>query len=95
MPTITITNQVASQALRGENVKITVDLSSNQAEFDQLVVGQACVNNQSGAEGYVYSIDSFGNTFEITPLQPDFNMANNDAGNSGYFAANEDVIITL
>lgn len=89
MPVISITNKVASQALRGENIKITVDLSTQSVEFAQLQVGQLL---DSGNGGVVYSVDTYGNTFEICPLQPNFNLS--DASN-GYFAAESNVDIIV
>lgn len=87
--TISILNKVASQALRGQNIKITVDLSAQSVEFNQLKVGQLL---DSGGGGVVYSIDTYGNTFEICPLQPNFNLS--DAAN-GYFAADASVDIIV
>ena len=88
MPTITISNTVPSQALRGQNIKITVQLPS--LEFTQLQVGQLCQNN-AGKQGVIYSVDTFGNSFEISPYQPDFNMS--DIG--GYQNSGQDISITV
>jgi hypothetical protein len=88
MPTISITNQVASQALRGQNVKVTVD--NQPIEWAQLQVGQLCQNSQN-KEGIIYSIDTYGNTFEVSPLQPDFSMSNV----GGYLSSGEDLSITV
>ena len=90
MPTINITNTVASQALRGQNIKITVNLSSHSAEFAQLEVGQLCQNN-AGKQGVIYSVDTFGNSFEISPYQPDFNMSDIE----GYQDSGQDISITV
>jgi len=89
MPTISITNQVTSQALRGQNVKITVDLTTQSAEFAQLQVGQlaSCNGNPTC---YVYSIDAFGNTFEVAPRQLDFSV-----GTNGYVESNIDIDVTI
>jgi hypothetical protein len=89
MALITLTNQVASQSLRGENCKITVDLTTQSSEFAQLQVGQQAVNN-SGYNCYVYSVDTYGNSFELTPLQPDFTV-----GADGYVLAGADIDVTI
>jgi len=83
MPTITIGNTISSQALRGQNVKITVDLATQSAEFAQLQVGQLCENAVSGFSGIVYSIDTYGNSFEVSPIQPNLNMGDNSL--TGYY----------
>lgn len=95
MPILSITNQVASQALRGQNVKVTVDLTTQSSEFSQLQVGQLCVCASS--EGYVYSVDNFGNTFEVSPRTPNDNFSVNGAEGSvgGYFDSGNDVDITI
>ncbi len=93
MPTISITNQVASQALRGQNVKITVDLATQSSEFAQLQVGQLCENSGGGADGYIYSIDTYGNSFEVAPVAPNFSMAGN--ASPGYFGAATDLDVTV
>ena len=90
MPTISIINTKASQALRGQNIKITVDLTTQSAEFAQLQVGQFCDANPGG---FIYSIDRYGNTFEICPRQPNTNMS--ESGSPGYFLddSNIDIIV--
>jgi hypothetical protein len=93
MPVISITNQVASQALRGQNVKITVDLSTQSAEFAQLQVGQLCENVNGGADGYIYSIDTYGNSFEVAPIAPNFSMQN--GSDPGYFSQGTDLDVTV
>ena len=89
MAVITLTNQVASQSLRGENCKITVDLATQSSEFSQLQVSQQAVNN-SGYNCYVYSVDTYGNSFELAPLQPDFTV-----GVGGYVLSGVDIDVTI
>jgi hypothetical protein len=91
MPTISISNTVASQALRGQNVKVKVDLTTQSSQFAQLQVGQIC--NNGLFDGLIYSIDTFGNSFEIIPIQPNLNFAAPD--NDGYLSNGEDITITL
>ena len=92
MPTVSITNTVYSQSLRGQNVKVTVDLTTQLAEFAQLEVGAICTNSSSGKEGLIYSIDSYGNTFEIIPLAPNMNFSN---GSGGGYLQNTIIDITI
>ncbi len=94
MPTISIINQVASQALRGQNVKITLDLATQSSEFTQINIGNVCVDNNSGTYfGYVYSIDTYGNSFEVCPVQP--NVSFTSGPSFGYFVSGESVDITI
>ena len=65
---MSITNTVASPALRGQGVKVTLD-TDVQATLDSLTIGQ--VVSVGANSGTVYSIDSFGNSFKVIPIQPD------------------------
>ena len=66
----TLTNQVASQALRGQSVKVTLD-TTDAAELVNINIGDVCTISTSGNTGTVYSIDTYGNSFKIIPIQPD------------------------
>jgi len=70
MPTISIYNQVPSQALRGESAKVTLNFaeSSNLASF---AIGMLCTETTYSTTGLISSIDVYGNSFEVTPIQPD------------------------
>lgn len=89
MPTITITNQIVSQSLRGESCKITVDLSTQSSEFSQLQVGQLA-NCNGYPTAIVYSVDTYGNTFEIAPRQPNISV-----GSFGYVDSGIDIDVTI
>ncbi len=89
MPTITLTNQVASQALRGENTKVTLS-AADAANLSSLSVGMLCQGSTFSALGYIYSIDSVGNSFEVIPAQPDFYF-----GAEGYLKSSVTVTVTL
>jgi hypothetical protein len=89
MPTITLTNQVASQALRGENTKVTLS-AADAANLSSLSVGMLCQGSGFSAKGYIYSIDSVGNSFEVIPAQPDFYF-----GGEGYLKSTVTVTVTL
>jgi hypothetical protein len=89
MPTLALTNQVASQALRGQNTKVTLS-AADAANLSSLSVGMLCQGNTFSAKGYIYSIDSVGNSFEIIPAQPDFYF-----GAEGYLKSSVTVTVTL
>jgi hypothetical protein len=93
MATITLENQIASQALRGQNVKITLSGSDAITYLPQLSIGMECADNNSDAfYGFIYSIDFYGNSFEVCPIQPDKTFQSGFPC-PGYFAANETVNI--
>jgi hypothetical protein len=89
MPTLALTNQVASQALRGENTKVTLS-AADAANLSSLSVGMLCQGSSFSAKGYIYSIDSVGNSFEVIPAQPDFYF-----GAEGYLNSTVTVTVTL
>lgn len=89
MPTLALTNQVASQALRGENTRVTLS-AADAANLSSLSVGMLCQGSSFSAKGYIYSIDSVGNSFEVIPAQPDFYF-----GAEGYLNSTVTVTVTL
>lgn len=92
MSTLSITNQKASQALRGEDVVVTLSAAA-QSNLASIVPGQACSISGVAVYGTVSRVDSYGISFEVTPLQPNLNFAS--PSTPGYLAANETIIITL
>lgn len=88
MPTLSLTNNVASQALRGQNVKITLE-SGYISYIQQIPVGALC-NASGDLVGYVYSVDYYGNSFEIVPESP-----NKSFGLAGYFLNGESLDVTF
>lgn len=63
------TNREAAQALKGQAVLVTVN-SSDSANLYLLRKGQLATN-ASGKTGTVYSVDVYGTSFLVTPIQPD------------------------
>ncbi len=92
MATHNFTNRKASQALNGQAVIVTLD-STDAASLTLLSKGQLATNNSSGKTGTVYSVDTFGSSFKISPIQPDKNFES--SGTYGYLAVSETVIVTL
>lgn len=64
------TNRVASSALRGEGVLVTLDSSDTASVLPTLTTGQKCTNANSKV-GYINSIDPLGRSFIVTPANPD------------------------
>ena len=87
-------NQVYSQALRGQNVKITLSGSDAITYLPQLSVGMECIDDSTGSSvGFIYSVDYYGNSFEICPIQPNKSFQSPDT--PGYFPANYDVAVNI
>ena len=91
MATIQVTNQKASQSLRGQAVIVTLD-DTDSAELANISEGDSCVNDSSGKTGTIYSVDTKGHSFKISPIQPDRDFAS--ASVYGYLAVNETITIT-
>ena len=70
------TNLVASQALRGQGVKVTLSLSEFSAFLANPLAKLGAVMNNTVALGSIYSIDEFGNSFTIIPLMPNKSFSN-------------------
>lgn len=91
MPTISVTNQKASQALRGEDVVVTLD-ATDQANLSSILPGQACSISGVAVYGTVARVDSYGISFEVSPLQPNLDFAS--PTKPGFLAASETIVIT-
>jgi hypothetical protein len=65
----TVTNRVAASALRGQSVKVTLD-STDSAQLATMVLGTVCTASGSSNTGVISSIDVYGTSFEVTPIQP-------------------------
>ena len=84
MASIEIYTQKTSQALRGQNVKITLTAEAAISYLSQLSPGMRCVDDNTGENiGYIYSVDYYGNSFEVCPSQPDKSF---NSGTPGYFS---------
>ena len=83
-----VTNQRASQALRGEAVLVTLNEadSANLVNFEKDML---CTHDQSGRTGTIHSVDYYGNSFKVSPIQP-----NTEFGIYGYLAAAATVTVT-
>ena len=66
---VTVTNRKASQALRGQSVKVTLN-AAQSANLSSFQVGMRCQAGSFVTLGYIGSVDYFGNSFEVIPAQP-------------------------
>lgn len=83
-------NQIASQSLRGQAVLVTLN-SSDAANLYLVEEGQVCTNSSSGKTGTVARVNVYGNSFWVSPIQPDRTFES--AGVYGYLAVNETVSV--
>lgn len=86
----TVTNRKASQSLQGQSVLVTLDVS-DAASLSSLSEGQLVTNDSSGNKGTIERVDYFGNSFRVTPVQP--NTTFESAGTYGYLAVNETITV--
>ncbi len=92
MATTTVTNRVASQALPGEGVKITLD-ATDSAKLATFTKGNLCVNGSSSAKGYINTIDTYGNSFTVSPVDGSKDFASTSP--VAYLAVDETITVTL
>jgi hypothetical protein len=88
MATISLTNRKASQSLRGQSVKVTLN-AADSANLSSLQVGMRCQAGSFVTLGYIGSVDYYGNSFQIVPAQPDKQF-----GANGYLSASESLTVT-
>ena len=84
------TNRKASQTLAGQAALVTLN-SSDAANMYLLRAGQLCTNQSSGKTGTVNKINVYGNSFTISPIQPNMNFSS--ASVYGYLASGEVVSV--
>jgi hypothetical protein len=65
----TVTNTKDSQALRGQAAIVTVG-ASDIAAMQQFTVGETVTCDGGTTLGTIHSIDFYGNSFKVSPIQP-------------------------
>lgn len=93
MATINVTNRTASQTLRGQDAIVTLDSTDTGDNLPSIEVGQLCTIDSSSNTGTVSFVDYFGNTFRITPIQPDKDLSSTST--PGILAVDETITITV
>lgn len=91
MPTVTVTNRKAAEALRGEGVVVTLN-AADQSNLASILPGQACSISGVAVYGTIARVDSYGISFEVSPLQPNLDFAS--PTKPGFLAASETIVIT-
>lgn len=92
MAQITVTATLASQALKGEDVYVYLSGAQAVTALPNLLKGQSCTIASSAKVGRISFVDYFGNSFHITPAQP--NLTLESLSTPGYLASGELIQIT-
>ena len=61
----TVTAQIASQSLKGQDVIVHLDSSDTINVLPTIEVGQVCTNGSSSYTGNVSSVDYYGSSFKL------------------------------
>lgn len=93
MATIVVTNQLASQSLRGTDVMVTCDSSFSINYLSSLAKGQLCTLGSNSKTGTISFVDYKGHIFKITPIQPNRNLESTST--PGYLASGESISVTV
>ena len=89
---ISLTNQKSSQALRGEDVVVTLS-SAAQSNLASIPVGTQAYINGTSVYGVVSRVDEYGTSLEISPLAPSKNFAS--PTHPGYLYGGEVVVFNI
>lgn len=84
-------NITAAQALRGQSVRIYVAPENIPAMREQYTPGTVIAIDTTNVLGVVESMDYYGNSFLVTPIQPDMVFAPENTyaiSGGGYLPAN-------
>lgn len=87
---ISVTSILPYQALRGQSVRVYLD-ESDSSILSSLYEGQIVEINSTNVLGYIVSVDEYGRSFLISPIQPNFTLESEST--PGYFDAGEIVYI--
>jgi hypothetical protein len=91
---VNVTNQTAFQALKGQDVVVTLNGTDANAVLPTLVTGRKAGVVSTGYIGYVSEVDTYGNTFRVKPITPDaYFSSGNTATSGGYLNASETVTL--
>ncbi len=94
MATINCTNRLASPAIKGQSVWVTLNGAESLSVLPVLAVGQLATNNGNSATGYIDFVDTYGHSFRVKPKQPDLQF-NSGSGASGLDVLNSSELITI
>jgi hypothetical protein len=90
---ITVTQQIGSQSLRGQDAIVHLNSSDALTYLPSLAVGQVCTIVSSSSTGNISFVDYPGSTFHITPTMPTGNLASSST--PGVLAAADTISIAV
>ena len=88
----TITNQIASPALRGQDAVVSFTTAAAISTIKNLVIGGTAQVGSSSKLGTISEIDTEGLTVKVKPAQPDRSF--DSTSTPGILAANDTVTFT-
>ena len=89
---ISVTNQKSSQALRGEDVVVTLS-AAEQSNLASIPVGTEAYIDGTSIYGAVARVDVFGTSLEVSPLQPNLDFAS--PTHPGYLYGGETIVFNV
>jgi hypothetical protein len=92
MATLEVTNTVTQQALKAQAVRVILDQTETVNDLPSISVGQSVYVNVYNIYGIVSSVDSLGNSFQVSPVYP-FNAF--QGSQNGYLVAGDVLTVTI
>ena len=89
---ISLVNQKASQALRGEDVVVTL-ASGDLSNLANIPVCTEAYISGTSVYGSVARVDTYGISLEVSPLQPNLSFAS--PNNPGYLYGNATIVFNV
>lgn len=90
---ITVINTVKSQALRGQTVKVTLSKSEQAAYLHLISVGDQCTNTDGDRVGFVRRVDTEGNSFTVTPENPELTFESDTT--PGFLNSSQNITVDI
>lgn len=92
MATVTVVNQLNSEAFKGQSALVTLNTGDTLTILPNLKIGDVCEVSSSSNLGTIASVDYKGNSFKIIPAQPNFRF--DSTSTPGILATGETITIT-
>ena len=91
--TVTVLQQNPSPAFKGQAAIVTLNVGDSLTILPRLKIGQQCEVSSSSNLGTIASVDYKGNTFKVSPAQP--NLRFDSSSTPGILNTTETITITL
>lgn len=90
MANFQVTNTKTQQALRAQAVRVILDTTETVNDLPNVEVGQSVYVDTYNIYGIVSSVDSLGNSFQVSPVYP-FNSFH--GSQAGYLVAGDTLTV--